>query len=368
MTSRRPPPSLRAIVLWMALIAAIGLLQFFYHHLGVLVDHGTQPFLVPLICEMTGALAGGVLFVFVLWFARRFPLDRSTWPRFLPLYLVALSVFAAANTTIMWGLRELLFPLAGLGDYDYGIMPLRYFMELPMEVIAFSVMVGAIHAIDAFRTARQREVHAAQLQSGLAQAQLRNLRLQLQPHFLFNALNTISSTMYRDPAAADEMLGQLSELLRASLRTAQTDEVPFHIELDVLDQYLAIQRARFGDNLRVTKQIDPDVSDALVPSMILQPLVENAIQHGAAARTGTGAIEIRASRLDDRLVLEIEDDGPGTVSGRASAGSGVGLSATAERLQLLYGPAHTFAAGNGATTGFVVRASFPFRVAAGVVR
>ncbi|MBI2837342.1 MAG: sensor histidine kinase [Acidobacteria bacterium] len=363
-TARRPLPSLWAIGLWLAVVISIGFLQFFYHHLGVLVDRGKQPFLNPLICEMTGAFTGGVLFVFVLWFARRFPLDRTRWPRFLPVYVVALAAFAAGSTTIMWGLREVLFPLAGLGDYDYGIMPLRYFMELPMEVIAFSVMIGAIHAIDAFRTAREREVHAAQLQSGLAQAQLRNLRLQLQPHFLFNALNTISSTMYRDPAAADEMLGQLSELLRASLRTAQTDEVPFQIELDVLDQYLAIQRARFGDNFRVTIQLDPDVSRALVPSMILQPLVENAVQHGAAARTGAGTIEIRASRLDARLVLEIEDDGPGMPSGRGTAGSGVGLSATAERLQILYGADHTFTAGNGATRGFLVRASFPFRTAA----
>src|SRR5579864_8399861 len=144
----------------------------------------------------------------------------------------------------MWGLRSALFPLAGLGPYDYGVMPLRYLMELPMQLIAFTVLVGGLHAVAALEAARARELQAARVEGSLARAQLRSLRLQLQPHFLFNALHTISAAMYEDPAAADEMLEQLAELLRASLRTAQADEVPLAEELALLDRYLALQRAR----------------------------------------------------------------------------------------------------------------------------
>jgi two-component system, LytTR family, sensor kinase len=238
------------------------------------------------------------------------------------------------------------------------VMPMRYWMELPLQVIWFTGLVAGLHAWSSLQAARERELRAAQLEGSLARAQLRNLRLQLQPHFLFNALNTISATMYDDPRAADEMLAQLAELLRASLRTAQTDEVPLSEELAVLDCYLAILRARFGDRLAVTLEIEPGTAGALVPSMILQPLVENAVRHGNAERQGRGAVAVRARREGGRLILEVEDDGGG--EGTAHPGTGVGLSATAERLCLLYGDAQTFSAGNGGG-GFRVRATLPLR-------
>ncbi len=259
-------------------------------------------------------------------------------------------------------------------------MPLRYLMELPLQVIWIGILVAAIHGVAALAAARARELRAARLESSLARSQLRNLRLQLQPHFLFNALHTVSATMYDDPAAADEMLDQLAELLRASLRTAQADEVPLGEELALLDRYLAIQRARFGDRLEVSIQVEPGADSLLVPSLLLQPLVENAIRHGNAERAGRGAIAVRAHREDGRLVLEVEDDGsgatgPGAVvvgpvlaGNRGAAGvavRGIGLSATAERLQLLYGDAQTFSAGTGREGGFLVRAALPARHAAG---
>jgi two-component system LytT family sensor kinase len=254
-------------------------------------------------------------------------------------------------------------------------------MELPMQVIWISILVAAIHGFAALDAARARELRAARLESSLARSQLRNLRLQLQPHFLFNALHTVSAAMYDDPAAADEMLDQLAELLRASLRTAQSDEVPLGEELALLDRYLAIQRARFGDRLTVSIQVEPGAGSLLVPSLLLQPLVENAIRHGNAERAGRGAIAVRAHREDGRLVLEVEDDGPGAVTvpaagaaagpvppGKrtAAAATGIGLAATAERLQLLYGDAQTFSAGAGPAGGFLVRAALPARHAGGV--
>jgi two-component system LytT family sensor kinase len=236
-------------------------------------------------------------------------------------------------------------------------------MELPMQAIGFTIMVGAIHSVDAFREAREKEVRAAQLESSLAQSQLRSLRLQLQPHFLFNALNTVSSTMYRDPAAADQMLDQLAELLRASLDTSQADQVSLKAELGILDNYLGIMKARFGERLSVRFEVASDARQALVPSMMLQPLVENAVRHGNAERLGEGRVTLRATRQEHRLVLEIEDDGPGRRKEAGNGRIGTGLFATAERLRLLYGEEQRLEAGNGAGGGFLVRVVLPFREA-----
>jgi two-component system LytT family sensor kinase len=348
---------------WLGLFGAIGLLEFWYRYLEILAGRNTEPALKPFINEMSGAFSGGVLFLGVLWLVRWRPLVSPVWARRLPLYLGALLLYSATCTSMMWGLRSFFYPLAGFGPYDYGVMPLRYFMELPLQAIVFTIMVAGISAAAAFRAAREREVRAAQLESSLARSQLRSLRLQLQPHFLFNALNTISSTMYRDPSAADEMLEQLSGLLRASLRTAQTDEVTLEEELEALDCYLGIMRARFGERLQVERRVEPQALGVQVPSMILQPLVENAIRHGNAERLGKGRIEIRASVRGDALTLEVEDDGPGAPSGSARERSGTGLSATAERLQLLYGEKHRFEVGNVAGGGFIVRTVLPLRAA-----
>jgi LytS/YehU family sensor histidine kinase len=161
------------------------------------------------------------------------------------------------------------------------------------------------------------------------------------------------------------MLGGLAELLRSSLRTAQSDEVPLEEELAILDRYLALMRARFGERLAVAIDLDPEASGALVPSLILQPLVENAIRHGNAERAGRGAISIRARKEGGRLVLEVEDDGPGDArrNGHRTE-SGVGLAATAERLRILYGDEQTFNAGDGDAGGFLARATLPLRRAA----
>jgi two-component system, LytTR family, sensor kinase len=356
----------RGLLLWLGSVLALGLLLFFYHYLEVLADRGSATPWRPFLNEFTGALVAGLFFFPVRALVRRRPLSATTWPRRLPLYLLSLAACGLTATTLMWGLRSLLYPLFGLGRYDYGVMPLRYFMELPLQVIWFTILVAALHVAAALAAARARELRAAQLEASLARAQIRNLRLQLQPHFLFNALNTVSATMYEDPRAADELLDQLAELLRASLRTAQTDEVPLAEELALLDAYLALLSARFGERLAVTIEAAPGTESALVPSMLLQPLVENAVRHGGAERTGKGAVVVRAREEADRLVLEVEDDGPGTIAGDAptragAAGTGLGLAGTAERLALLYGDGQTFRAGPGANGGFRVRASLPLR-------
>ncbi|MFY9826613.1 MAG: histidine kinase [Thermoanaerobaculia bacterium] len=355
-------PRARGLLLWLGVVAGVGLLLFAYHYLEVVASRGSRPMMEPFINEMTGALVGGVLFFPAKRLVRRLPLQRSNWARRLPVYVLAVLGLGPLATTLIWGARSVLYPLAGLGSYDYGAMPVRYFMELPLQVIWLTGVFAAVHAYDALEAARVRELRAAQLEGSLALAQLRNLRLQLQPHFLFNALNTISATMYDDPAAADEMLDQLAELLRASLRTAQSDEVPLSEELALLDRYLALLHARFGSRLEVDLQLDPAAAGALVPSLLLQPLVENAVRHGNAERAGRGAVAVRARREADTLILEVEDDGPGETERHPERREpGLGLAATAERLKLLYGEAQTFSAGNGERGGFLVRACLPFR-------
>jgi two-component system LytT family sensor kinase len=356
----------RTFALWLGAVVLLGLLLFAYRHLEVLANYGSESPLRPLINELTGAFAAGLIYFPARRLVGRLPLARGTWPRRLPVYGVVMLVLAALVTTLIWGLRTVIYPLAGQGPYDYGVMPLRYFMELPIQAVVFILTVAGIHAWNRLEEARRRELRDTQLAGNLARAQLHNLRLQLQPHFLFNALNTISATMYEDPAAADEMLGGLAELLRSSLRTGQSDEVPLEEELAILDRYLALMRARFGDRLAVSIEVDPAAAGARVPSLILQPLVENAIRHGNAERAGRGAIAVRARTEGSRLVLEVEDDGPGDArrNGHRTSDrnkSGLGLAATAERLRILYGDEQTFSAGDGASGGFLARAVLPLR-------
>ena len=198
-----------------------------------------------------------------------------------------------------------------------------------------------------------------QLQSRLDQARLQALRLQLQPHFLFNTLNTITALVHQDPPSAERMVTGLSELLRVSLGTAGEQEVRLDRELEVLRHYLDIQLVRFPDRLSVRFEIDPAARDAMVPSLLLQPLVENAIKHGITPRVTAGNLLIVVMRRDGTLSLEVSDDGVGT-RGSPSLTEGVGLGNARARLASLYGTHHTFEAGPQSSGGFVVRIQIPY--------
>jgi two-component sensor histidine kinase len=202
----------------------------------------------------------------------------------------------------------------------------------------------------------------ARAQDQLAEAQLHSLRLQLHPHFLFNTLNTITALIGPEPRAAERMVSGLSELLRASLRLADEQEVPLARELDHLRLYVDIQQTRFGDRLDVAMEVDPAVRSALVPSLLLQPLVENAIRHGISPRAAGGRISVRASRQADELQLEVKDDGVGaTTRDGALPREGVGLTNTRERLRRLHGGRHRFMYESRPGSGFAVRIALPFR-------
>lgn len=229
-------------------------------------------------------------------------------------------------------------------------------MHARFNVPIYWVIVSVAHALTFHRRSQERERKAIELEGRLSEAKLQSLRMQLHPHFLFNTLNAISTLVHKDPKAADEMIGNLSELLRATLDTAQ-QEVPLRQELAFLDRYLEIQQTRFGERLRVEKRIDAAALDARVPTLILQPLVENAIRHGIEPQSGAGVIGIHAGLGDGQLQLEVADNGRGLKAGT----EGIGLANTRARLQALYGSAARLVLQSGADGGCSVQVRLPFR-------
>jgi two-component sensor histidine kinase len=216
--------------------------------------------------------------------------------------------------------------------------------------------------VNSYQQLRERERRTLELEARLMQANLQALKTQLQPHFLFNTLNAIASLVRGKPDAAEDMIGSLSDFLRMTLDTAQEHEVPLRREIEFLDLYLGIQQARFGERLRIQKEIEPAALDASVPALILQPLVENSVRHGIEPRETGGTIFIRAQREKTSLQFEIRDDGEGLKAGQLVAlREGVGLSNTKARLQELYGEAHRFRITPNSEGGLTVTVEVPWR-------
>ena len=335
---------------------------------------------VRVVEESTGVLTAALLFVLaVAPVIRRFSF-RENWRRALAAHAVAFPIVTVAHTLLMAFTRPPLFELFNLGEYHYGPLGVRMLMEAPNDLIFYSLFVAALEWYRGMRARAVRERRALELERELAASELANLRLQLQPHFLFNALNTIASTTWEDPSAADAMIGHLSELLRHALGTEGRDELPLAEELELLDHYLALARARFGERLTVRMDVQDSVRKAMVPTLLLQPLVENAIRHGVAP-DGSGDVVVSAARDGGVLRLVVENrlasvagsgvdsvagSGAGSVAGSgigSRAGGGVGLSTTVRRLTLLHGSRATVEAGENGNGRWCVRIELPFREA-----
>jgi len=208
-----------------------------------------------------------------------------------------------------------------------------------------------------YRESQERE----DLRVALAQAQLRSLRLQLNPHFLFNTMNGIVALIPSDPRSAERMLTGLSDFLRLSLHNAGEQEVPIEREIQLLERYVMIQQLRFQDRLRISISVDPAANRALVPNLLLQPLAENSIRHGLSPRACGGRLEILAYREGDTVKLAVIDDGVGCqLSAPDELPKGIGLSNIREQLERLYGELHTFAVTTAPNAGFAVRISIPY--------
>jgi LytS/YehU family sensor histidine kinase len=241
-------------------------------------------------------------------------------------------------------------------------MRYRFPMEFAIQAPNIVLILVGLHGWRLYQQSRERELRAVQLEADLNRAQLGSLEAQLQPHFLFNTLNAISSLMYRDPDRADRMMGRLSDLLRLTFQRAPSAEVSLAGELEWLGWYLEIMQLRFVDRLTVRQEIAPDTTQLAVPRLVLQPLVENALTHGAAKQAGPATVCISARRDGDRLRVSVADDGPGIPGDPARAlTAGVGLSNTLARLHALYGERGRMTIENRPAGGLLVNLDLPAR-------
>lgn len=302
----------------------------------------------------------GLLWLVAFRLARRFSLGARNWPSGLAVHGVACLVIAFLKILIDYPIiRSLYCPRPETLTFPYFLQ-----MSLSGPFLRFMLfywaLIGASHAVDYYGKYRDGELRAARLEAGLARARLQLLKTQLHPHFLFNTLNAISALVHTDVEAADHMLARLGDLLRLTLEDFGLHEAPLSRELEILRSYLDIEQVRLGSRLRVEWLIDPDTTDALVPTFLLQPLVENAIRHGIAPRPVPGRIEIRAERDGSTLCLLVRDNGPG-LPAQVCNGSGVGLANTRARLFHLYRTAQQLEVENDPAGGCVACIRLPFR-------
>ena len=282
----------------------------------------------------------------IVWLGRSYSLVGGAWKRNLlvhiPAFLIISGIHSAAATFITLTINPF-----GMGESPTSFLP-RFLSRLKgafgSDLLVYGGILGVCYAIDYYRKYREREYLASQLEAQLAQAQLDSLRMQLHPHFLFNTLNGIVG-LVRDNKnqAAVNMLVGLSDLLRHALEHSNRQEVELKEELNFIKLYLDIQQMRFSDRLQIELDIDPKTMKALVPNLILQPLVENALRHGIGRSTAAGLVGIRSRIVDESLELIVSDNGVGLSSDWQLKGSGgIGLANTAARLQQLYNGAHRF--------------------------
>jgi signal transduction histidine kinase len=294
--------------------------------------------------------------------SRRFPLERPHLASH-----IALHVAGALGMCVAWAalgtlLRLGIFPSAeGAASRKAWLSFVSWvFTTLPFGVGVYFALVGIQHSFFYFAQARERETQTARLAAQLSEARLGALRMQLNPHFLFNSLNAIT-VLVRDnnTAAASRMLELLSDVLRQVLRTGEPHETTLARELEFLERYLAIEQVRFSDRLRPRVDIDPALNRAAVPRFLLQPLVENALRHGIARRADAGLLQVSARRDGEHLVLTVRDDGPG-LPATPHLGSGVGLSNTGARLAALYGAGATLNVANAEGGGVIATVRLPY--------
>ena len=303
--------------------------------------------------QMSAVVINALSTPLVLRLARRYRVERQTWRRTLPLHLLAGTAISVA-----WSAYHIVVDSAFAGTYatfKWSSLPRIIFVNLDKELLVYSIIVVVSHAINYYQRYREGELRASQ-------AQLQALKMQLHPHFLFNALHSISALVHSDPEAADQMIARLGDFLRLTLETSAAQEVPLRQEIEFLNCYLEIERIRFRDRLTTRIEAEPQVLDCRVPNLILQPIVENAIRHGVSQRSAPGHVEVRATRAGQLLRLEVRDNGRGLPEGaeeRRSKQGGVGLANTRARLQQLYGGSYRFELSNSPAGGAVVTLELP---------
>lgn len=302
---------------------------------------------------------------FVFRASARFPLQRPHLLRNIFLHVLGALAMCVAWAGLGTLLRLQIFPHQQNGSAQQIWVDLFgwVFITLPFGVGVYFALVGIQHSFFYFAQAREREIQSARLAAQLTEARLGALRMQLNPHFLFNSLNAITVLVRdQDTAAASRTLELLSDLLRQVLHTDESHKTKLSSEVDFLRRYLAIEEVRFSDRLRPIIDMDPLVAGAAIPPFLLQPLVENALRHGIARRSDAGTVEVRARREGNQLVLIVRDDGPG-LSATPDTETGVGLANTRARLAALYGAEATLHVENAEGGGAQATVRLPYHEA-----
>jgi hypothetical protein len=317
---------------------------------------------VPLTRALRSALADwyvlGALFYPTLWACRRFPLERHLIRRNIGFHILFGAVFSLAHIVLFILVQGVLYPAAFAFKESFAFWFVRRFHG---NLFYYATFVTVSHALAYYKRLRERELRASELEVRLARAQLQALKMQLQPHFLFNTLHTIAELVHEDPEVADRIITRLSDLLRMTLDNSSTHEVTLRQELDFLERYLEIEQTRLGDRLRVHMEVAPETLGAKVPSLILQPLVENAIRHGIAPHSSVGEITVHSEQRNGALRLQVRNSRPVLRKSRmTSSENGIGLTNTRSRLEQMYGGRQSFEIISDSPEGFVVNIAIPF--------
>jgi two-component system LytT family sensor kinase len=291
----------------------------------------------------------------LVWLARRFPVGGAQTLRNITVQLGSSALFVILKYALLLPIEH----RAGraYGQTFTGVLAANAFTEL----MIFWAAAAVIHGVEFYRRLMARERHAMVLEQRLTCARLEALTAQLRPHFLFNTLNSIATLVHRDPDGAELMVMQLADLLSASLRRPDEQEISLHDEMILIDRYLSIMQVRFGSRLSVERNVSSSLTGAMVPAFILQPLVENALEHGIARRLGPGRISIAATRSNGSLELVVGDDGPGLDDSAQPRMAGIGLANTRQRLAELYSAGACLTIDSVAGRGTMVRITIPFR-------
>jgi hypothetical protein len=307
-------------------------------------------------------------------FAIRYPIRRNNWRRRVLPYLGMGVLFCVAHI-ILRGItpyaiyepkyRDWTSAIWNAHSHHFGIQwdgLRKLFLNNVVDDITgtFVPIVLIANAVSYYRKYRDGEIQASQLEAQLAKAHLQSLKSQLQPHFLFNTMHSISALMLTDVQAADRMITRLADLLRMNLESAGTQITTLSKELEFVNCYLSIEQVRFEDRLSVVVDVAPETLDARVPQLLLQPLVDNAVKHGISHRVAGGQIHIGAHRQNGDLKLEVRDNGPGLSTSASDRGCRIGLKVTRERLEALYGQNQCVELASPSEGGVSVLVSIPF--------
>lgn len=354
-TWRWPQLRLHWVVMTLVLLLANGVWRAVTVNLDLRASGFPTPFEKPLVWELTSALVVWALLPMIQTVALNAPRKRTQWARFLGLHLGGCLLFWGMHVAGMWILRIWIYRAAGWGFYDYGQMVYRVPMEGFKDVITFSVLALLFHLLEIRRARQVREMAAAHLATELREARLQALSAQLDPHFLFNALNTLSALMYEDLAKADHLITALGQMLRDGLQ-AEGPTWPLDRELEHLQHYLAFAEARFGDRLQVEQAIEAGLGSLPVPRFALQRLVENALKHNEGTPGRVLHVRVEVRREEGLTRLSVADDGVGFLNGSSG---GVGLDNLRRCLALLHGDRGVLEAGDTSEGGAQVSFRLP---------